>query len=246
MINTERIPASKQAARDWAILFVRALPECEDVAEAVLVADVAFENLPKDARLSAEWDESKHPRADDGKFDKNPGSPGAARRSKQFRKRLQNFTEKPPQLIVDHHLIREWLDDGHTPEAIIAGLDDLDTNPYDVFANTDKVLNRLNRLHENIDDEDELDDVEDIFEKMYPDLNEKAKQAILDVAAEWKSPVAEEEDEDVEIATPEKTEPEDIPLALDPPAEEPEQPKPGGSSKDRRKARRAAARRAKQ
>lgn len=43
---------AKQTASNWANLFLRAIPECTDVEEAVMVADVALENLPKDAELS--------------------------------------------------------------------------------------------------------------------------------------------------------------------------------------------------
>lgn len=45
---------SKEAVRKWAVLLLRALPECEDVEESVLVANLALESLPVDVELAIE------------------------------------------------------------------------------------------------------------------------------------------------------------------------------------------------
>lgn len=47
-----KLNESKQAASKWAALFYRALPECEDVEEACLVADLAMESLPASVELA--------------------------------------------------------------------------------------------------------------------------------------------------------------------------------------------------
>ncbi len=51
---TNALLQSKQSAGRWAELFQRALVECVDVEEAVLVASLAHENLPADVMLSTE------------------------------------------------------------------------------------------------------------------------------------------------------------------------------------------------
>lgn len=52
MTDQLKLSESKEQVRKWAVLLLRALPECEDVEESVLVANLALENLPPSAELA--------------------------------------------------------------------------------------------------------------------------------------------------------------------------------------------------
>ncbi len=57
MVLEQNILASKEAAKKWTTLFLRALPDCDDVEESVLVANLAYEELPANVELSVKQSE---------------------------------------------------------------------------------------------------------------------------------------------------------------------------------------------
>jgi len=59
---------SKHAADRWAVLFRRALPECVDVEEAVIVANLAYESLPASVELAIEDDGGRMHDEKSGRF----------------------------------------------------------------------------------------------------------------------------------------------------------------------------------
>ena len=59
MSDAKKLADSKEAVRRWAVLLLRALPECEDVEESVMVANLAMESLPASVALAIEDKEEK-------------------------------------------------------------------------------------------------------------------------------------------------------------------------------------------
>lgn len=53
-VNGTPLPADKQRAANWLMLTLRALPDCADIEEAAVVADMALEQMPGDVVLSVE------------------------------------------------------------------------------------------------------------------------------------------------------------------------------------------------
>lgn len=82
-----QLAESKDAASRWAVLFHRALPECVDVEEAVMVADLAFQALPATVALSIE-DKNHHLHSEkDGRFEKKKsGGEGAKKKESKDKK----------------------------------------------------------------------------------------------------------------------------------------------------------------